>query len=107
MAKIGTNVRILIECKANVKIRKQGLTVTFVVIFVMTDNNNNNQNVNIQNSNNNQNNDNTVMAGRKIPLEEVLKLQERLADHYRQTESLERNVTSDTTLVTKVLVESQ
>ena len=34
----------------------------------------------------------------------VLKLKERLAKHYRQTESLERNVTSDKTVLTKVLV---
>ena len=78
--------------------------MTFVLIFVISDNNNNNQNVNIQNSNNNQNNENVVMAGRKIPLEEVLKLQERLAKHYRQTESLERNVTSDKTVLTKVVL---
>ena len=102
MAKIGTNVRILVV--HNKHKDWQGLTVTFVLIFVISDNNNNNQNVNIQNSNNNQNNENTVMAGRTIPLEDVLKLQERLAKHYRDTESLEKNVTSDNTMtvMTKV-----
>ena len=44
------------------------------------------------------------MAGRTIPLEEVLKLQERLAKHYRQTERQDRNVTSDKTALTKVEV---
>ena len=100
MAQIGTNVRILVVHSKHKN--WQGLTVTFVLIFVISDNNNNNQNVNIQNSNNNQNNQNTVMAGRTIPLEEVLKLQERLASHYRQTESLEKNVTADLTVMRKV-----
>ena len=45
------------------------------------------------------------MAGRTlVPLEEVLKLQERLAKHYRQTERQDRNVTSDKTALTKVEV---
>ena len=46
------------------------------------------------------------MAGRTIPLEEVLKLQERLAKHYRQTERQDRNrnVTSVKTALTKVEV---
>ena len=46
-----------------------------------------------------------VMAGRTIPLEEVLKLQERLAKHYRQTQRLEKNLTSDQTVPSKVEVE--
>ena len=62
---------------------------------MLPDNNNNNQNVNIQNSNNNQNNQNTVMAGRTIPLEDALKLQERLAQHYSQAERRGRDMTSE------------
>ena len=47
------------------------------------DNNNNNNNVNIQNSNNNQNNMNMLIAGRKLPVERLLELQERLARHHQ------------------------
>ena len=57
------------------------------------DNNNNNNNVNIQNSNNNQNNMNMAIAGRKVPLETVMKLQERLAKHYKETTNIEANET--------------
>ena len=34
------------------------------------------------------------MAGRTIPLEDALKLQESLAQHYSQAERRDRNVTS-------------
>ena len=37
------------------------------------DNNNNNINVNVQNSNNNQGNNNMVVAGREIPLEDLVR----------------------------------
>ena len=47
------------------------------------DNNNNNNNVNIQNSNNNQNNMNMLIAGRQLPVERLLELQERLARHHQ------------------------
>merc|ERR1712050_337761 len=56
-------------------------------------NNNNNNNVNIQNSNNNQNNMNMVIAGRKIPIEKVLKLQNRLARHHKESEEKKANQT--------------
>ena len=61
--------------------------------ILSSENNNNNNNVNIQNSNNNQNNDNMVMAGRRLPLQDVLKLQERLSKHYRDTAPLRMNET--------------
>ena len=57
------------------------------------DNNNNNNNVNIQNSNNNQNNMNMVIAGRKIPIEKVLNLQNRLARHHKESEGKTMNQT--------------
>ena len=65
------------------------------------DNNNNNNNVNIQNSNNNQNNQNMAIAGRDIPLEEVLKLQERLARHHKKASE----DASNGTLVTVVEID--
>ena len=34
-----------------------------------------------------------VMAGRRIPLADVLKVQERLAQHYRDTERVGKNKT--------------
>ena len=50
------------------------------------DNNNNKNNVNIQNSNNNLNNTNMVEAGRNIPIEKVLSLQNRLARHHKESQ---------------------
>merc|ERR1712156_338978 len=49
--------------------------------------NNINNNVNIQNSNNNQNNMNMLIAGRQLPVERLLELQERLARHHKETSS--------------------
>ena len=34
-----------------------------------------------------------VMAGRRIPLEDVLKVQERLSQYYRDTEGVGKNKT--------------
>merc|ERR1712156_728416 len=50
-------------------------------------NNNDNNNVNIQNSNNNQNNMNMLIAGRQLPVDRLLELQERLARHHKETSS--------------------
>ena len=51
------------------------------------DNNNNNNNVNIANSNTNQNNDNTLMAGRKLSVEEsedLGRIRKEFAWHHRR-----------------------